>query len=161
MGILIKLADAITLLFLTIITVGGMVMGCHLFLPSHYYLQHMIDNYIREKRHYLLLEMPEFYKALLYYHLLINWPLAVISLYGFTFRKSWLSTTSLILAVSFASISVPVIGELVGSGRGSAELVRTYSIFFGLAIVVIFRSLLASPTAKTKTTTKEIPLLLI
>ena len=106
MLILMKLLDAITLLFLSMITAGGIVMDCHLFLPSHYYLKLMIDDYIREKRQYLLLEMPEFYKALLYYHLLVNWPLAVISLYGFTFRRFWFSTTTLILSVSFASISV-------------------------------------------------------
>ncbi|KAL1812888.1 hypothetical protein DCAR_0625150 [Daucus carota subsp. sativus] len=156
MLILMKLLDAITLLFLSMITAGGIVMDCHLFLPSHYYLKLMIDDYIREKRQYLLLEMPEFYKALLYYHLLVNWPLAVISLYGFTFRRFWFSTTTLILSISFASISVPVLGELIGSGRGSAELIRTYFIFFALAVIVLFCSLLVSPTARTRTRmTKE------
>lgn len=145
-----KLADAITVLFLTIVTVVGVLTNGHVFLPSHYYLKYVIDSFIRDKKHYLLLEKPDFFKALLYYHLLVNWPLAVISLYGFIFRKSWIRTTSLILAVSFASITVPVLGELVGSGRGTVELVQTYSVLFVLAIVVIFSSILASPAAKTK-----------
>lgn len=106
MGILMKLADAITVLFLTIVTVVGVLTNGHVFLPSHYYLKYVIDSFIRDKKHYLLLEKPDFFKALLYYHLLVNWPLAVISLYGFIFRKSWIRTTSLILAVSFASITV-------------------------------------------------------
>ncbi|KAL8088083.1 hypothetical protein AgCh_038010 [Apium graveolens] len=146
-----KLADAITVLFLTIVTVVGLFTNCHVFLPSHYYIKSVIDSFIRDKKHYLLLEKPDFFRALLYYHLVVNWPLAVISLYGFIFRKSWIRTTSLILAVSFASITVPVLGELIGSGKGTAELIRTYSVLLGLAIVVIFCSVLASPAAKTKT----------
>lgn len=101
-----KLADAITIVFLTIVTVVGLFTNGHVFLPSHFYLKYVIDSFIRDKKHYLLLEKPDFFRALLYCHLLVNWPLAVISLYGLTFQKSWLSTTSLILAVSFASISV-------------------------------------------------------
>lgn len=109
MGILMKLADAITVLFLTIVTVVGLFTNGHVFLPSHYYLKSVIDNFIRDKKHYLLLEKPDFFRALLYYHLLVNWPLAVISLYGFIFRKSWIRTTSLILAVSLASITVSLL----------------------------------------------------
>lgn len=109
MGILMKVADAMTVLFLTIVTVVGLLTNGHVFLPSHYYLKHMIDSFIRDKKHYLLLEKPDFYRALLYYHLVVNWPLAVISLYGFLFRKSWIRTTSLILAVSFASFTVSLL----------------------------------------------------
>lgn len=101
-----KLGDGFTVLFLTIVTIVGLFTVGHVFLPSHNYLKHLIDCFIEDKKHYLLLEKPHFFRALLYYHLVVNWPLAVISLYGFMFRKSWISTTSLILAVSFASITV-------------------------------------------------------
>ncbi|KAK1389028.1 EXPERA domain-containing protein [Heracleum sosnowskyi] len=126
MGILMKLTDAITILFLTIVTIVGVFTNGHVFLPSHYHLKYVIDSFIRDKKHYLLLEKPDFFRALLYYHLVVNWPLAVISLYGFIFQKSWIRTTSLILAVSFASITVPVLGELVGSGKGTAELAHLH-----------------------------------
>ncbi|KAL1812887.1 hypothetical protein DCAR_0625149 [Daucus carota subsp. sativus] len=151
MGILMKLADAITVLFLCLVAFVGLMPLGYVFLPSDHSLHHHIEDFMRSEQHYLVLEMPPFFKPLLYYHLLVNWPLAVASLYGFIFRKSWVSTTSLILGVAFASIVVPVLGELVGSGKGSFELIRVYAVLFCLAVVVVFRSLVASAATKTKT----------
>ncbi|KAJ7981304.1 Transmembrane protein 97-like [Quillaja saponaria] len=145
MGALVKLIDGILFLFFLITAVATLTMDAQICLPLNLFPDSLIEaksTYIREYSDYLMDKPPHFYIGLIWLQLLLVTPLCLANLYGIVARKGWFNTTSLICGVSFFTIKVCLVSELVGSGKASEKLVWRFITFTGLGALAILRGLL-------------------
>ncbi|XP_039047073.1 uncharacterized protein LOC120187426, partial [Hibiscus syriacus] len=90
----------------------------------------------------LMVEKPHFFVALVWMELTFQWPLALLNIYGILASKPWFNTTCLIYGVSAITTMTAVLGELIGSQKGSEKLVQTHAVFMGVGALAMIRGLL-------------------
>lgn len=121
MGVLVKVVDAILLLFFVIIAVAAPLIDAPTCLPASLvpdFVVELTSWYTREYGDYLVGERPHFFVGLLWLEFLFHWPLTLINLYGLLGAKSWFNTTCLIYGVSASTAMV-------------SKASFSFSIFFG------------------------------
>lgn len=145
-GVVMKVIDAIVLGLLVVIALAVPLFDAQLILPPHLFpefLIHFKDWLTLQLDHYMLVEKPYFYVGFAWLQLLFNWPLSIAALYSFAAgNTTCFTTTCLPLAVSLFTCLVAILGELLGSGRGSDKLLVFYFAFLSCAVLAILRGLL-------------------
>lgn len=103
MGALGKLVDAILLLFSLVIALAAPLLDAQTCLPTTIFPDLLVETkqwYSREYGDYLVEEKPNFFVALVWIELLLQWPLSLVNIYGILAGKSWVKSTCLIYGVS-------------------------------------------------------------
>ncbi|XP_057506378.1 uncharacterized protein LOC130789602 isoform X1 [Actinidia eriantha] len=103
MGALVKLIDAILLVFFTVIAIAAPFLDAQTCLPIDLFPDVLVELklwYTREYGDYLVAEKPSFFVGLVWLELLFQWPLSIANLYAIVTGKCWLRTTCLIYGVS-------------------------------------------------------------
>ncbi|XP_043688304.1 sigma intracellular receptor 2-like [Telopea speciosissima] len=152
---LCKLVDAILFLFFLVIAVVVPLLDSQTCLPMHLFPDFLIDLsswYAREYGDYLIVEKPDFFVALVWLELILQWPLSIANLYAILSRKSWFSKTCLIYGVSSTTSMVAILGEMIGSRKASDKLIMMYSPFLGFAVLAVLRGLVPSGGRSRKPT---------
>ncbi|XP_021745980.1 transmembrane protein 97-like [Chenopodium quinoa] len=158
MGCVIKLIDAILLLFFLLMSVVIPLFDAQNCLPNEYYPKVLVDLnswYSSEYGDYLVAEKPHFFVGLIWMEVLVLWPLSIINLVALISSKSWFRTTCLIYGSSVATSMAAILSELLSSGKASDKLKMVYFPFMGFAVLAILRGLLPSsckPAAVGKNT---------
>ncbi|XP_021908945.1 transmembrane protein 97 [Carica papaya] len=153
MGALGKLVDAILLLFSLVIALAAPLLDAQTCLPTTIFPDLLVETkqwYSREYGDYLVEEKPNFFVALVWIELLLQWPLSLVNIYGILAGKSWVKSTCLIYGVSTFTSMVTILGELKGSGKASDTLMNMYLPFLGFSILAILRGLVPQ-SAKSAT----------
>ncbi|XP_057506379.1 uncharacterized protein LOC130789602 isoform X2 [Actinidia eriantha] len=156
MGALVKLIDAILLVFFTVIAIAAPFLDAQTCLPIDLFPDVLVELklwYTREYGDYLVAEKPSFFVGLVWLELLFQWPLSIANLYAIVTGKCWLRTTCLIYGVSAFTSMVAILAELMGSHKASDKLLMLYSPFLGFAVLAILRGLLHS--GKTTTASRR------
>ncbi|XP_078436735.1 uncharacterized protein LOC144707483 [Wolffia australiana] len=102
---------------------------------------------------YLLLHHPPppFFLPLVWIELLAIWPLSLASAYAIARGgRPWLPPVCLATGASVATSMAAILGEIIGSGRGSNKLLLVYAPFAVFAVVLILRGLFPCPSSPTK-----------
>ncbi|OMO72323.1 Transmembrane protein 6/97 [Corchorus olitorius] len=153
MGIVCKLADAILLLQFLVVAAAAPLLDSQTVLPEILYPEGLVRLnkwYATEYQDYLVLEKPHFFVALIWHEISFLWPLALLNVYGMLTSKPWFKTTCLIYGASLVTSMAAVLGDLLGSKKGSDKLLMFYSPFMGFGVLALLRGLLtcnaAAPT---------------
>ncbi|KAH7533052.1 hypothetical protein FEM48_Zijuj04G0089000 [Ziziphus jujuba var. spinosa] len=160
MGAVVKLIDATIFLFLVVIVVGAPLIDSQICLPPSIFPNFLIDlknRYTSEFGDYFFTNTPHFFVGMVWLQLLFQWSLALLNLYGILGSKSWFKTTCLMYGVSVISTMVPILSELLWSGKASDKMIMAYSPFMGLGVLATLRGLLPHPTTKTTSTDGKKP----
>ncbi|KAH9613128.1 hypothetical protein KSS87_001603 [Heliosperma pusillum] len=147
MGYVMKVIDAILLLFFILKAIGGPVYDVLICIPKQYhpkFLVHFSCWYIGEVGDYLVVDKPYFIVGLAWMELLLMTPFSIINVFGILSNKSWFKTTCLIHGVFLITSMVAIISDLMNSGKASDKLVHMYYTFMGLCILVAFKGGLLS-----------------
>ncbi|TKY66963.1 Transmembrane protein 97 [Spatholobus suberectus] len=106
MGVVLKLVDAILLLFFLFVTVVAPLIDAQMCLPVSYFPDILVQlkaRYTHKYDDYLAAEKPRFFVGLVWLELLFQWPLALLNLYAILTSKPWFNTTCLIYGVSVST----------------------------------------------------------
>ena len=109
LNLIMKLANAISLLFILIIALEAPTIGAQIILPVYLFPELLTDFtkwYAGEFGNYLIADKPFFILGIAWVQLLVNWPLSILSLYALIAKKHWFNTTCLALGFSFLSAMV-------------------------------------------------------
>ncbi|PIN08293.1 hypothetical protein CDL12_19126 [Handroanthus impetiginosus] len=160
MGALCKVVDAVLFIFFLFIAIVAPLIDAQTCLPQHLFLPFLVELknwHVQEFGDYLVSEKPHFFVGIVWLELLLQWPLAVASVYGIVAGKSWFSTTCLIYGVSTLTAMVAILAELTLSNRASDQLLMIYFPFLGFAILAFLRGLLTH-SGKSKAIAKRLVL---
>ncbi|KAM7275538.1 hypothetical protein ACFE04_017404 [Oxalis oulophora] len=142
-----KLLDLTLLIFNSIIAIAVPLIDAQTCLPQNYFPQALINlkqSYAKEAGDYLVNEKPGFFIGLVWLEIFLQWPLALLNIYGILGSKSWVKTTCLIYGVSVFSAMMAILGDMTNSGKASDKLFMMYYPFFGFSILSILRGLMPS-----------------
>ncbi|XP_060672614.1 uncharacterized protein LOC125418268 [Ziziphus jujuba] len=151
MGAFGELIDAILFLFFTVIAVAASLIGSQTCLPPSLFPNFLVDlkNWCAtEFGDYLINQKPHFVVGIFWLELVFQWPLALLNICGFD-CQILVQTTCLMYGVSVISTMVPMLSELVWSGKASDKLLTMYFPFMGLGVLATLRGLLLPHFAKT------------
>ncbi|KAF3443701.1 hypothetical protein FNV43_RR13391 [Rhamnella rubrinervis] len=157
----VKLIDAILFLFFIVISVAAPLIDSQTCLPLCLFPNVLVDLkiwYTRKFDDYLIAQKPHFFVGMIWLELLFQWPLVLLNIYGILGAKSWLNTTCLMYGVSVISTMVPLLSEMVWSGKASDKLLMLYLPFIGLGVLATLRGLLLHSATTTPTDANRPPL---
>ncbi|RZC49783.1 hypothetical protein C5167_018211 [Papaver somniferum] len=126
-----KLINGFLFIYFLLLSLQIPLLNGQIILPTEFFPKFLVDlvsKYIQENNDYLMSEKPHFRVGLAWVELLLQWPLAIASVYGFLKKRSWVKKTCLAYGVSASTSLVAILSELIGSGKGSPKLV---SVFYG------------------------------
>lgn len=158
MGFLCKLIDAALLLVFAVIALVAPLIGSQALLPPEIFPELIVDlrnSYIQKYDDYLLVEKLHFYVGLLWVELLFQWPLALLNIYGVLTHKPWFKTTCLMFGVSVLTSMAAILGELLGSGKASDNLLMMHYPFIGFGILAMLRGLVPGGESSSAPTSKK------
>ncbi|KAH7533053.1 hypothetical protein FEM48_Zijuj04G0089100 [Ziziphus jujuba var. spinosa] len=164
MGIVINLIDALLFSFFLSIAILTPLIDAQICLPhSHtFYPDLLLDAthwYTNEFGDYLVAEKPDFFVGIIWVELLLQWPLALVNLYGILASKPWFNTTCLCYGVSAFTANIPIIVEMMGSGKATEKMFMMYHAFLGFGVLAILRGFtMRLFTIKTASSSKRPPL---
>lgn len=147
-----KLIDRTLIVFLTVFAVAAPLDAGLLLLrrdapPLLYSKKYGVD---------LATQKPGFFVALLWLEVALQWPLAVINLYGVLSGPRlpwWFRTTALVFGASYCTSMITVAAELKWSSHSvSPTLLMVYLLLIGCGVLAILRGLLTCPDEKAPTT---------
>ncbi|XP_020531617.1 transmembrane protein 97 isoform X1 [Amborella trichopoda] len=102
-GLLVRVADAILLPFFALIAIAAPLVDAQTVLPSSLFPEFLADlksQYATFSGDYLIAKKPPFFVGLVFYELIVQWPLSLANLYGLIASKPWFRTTCLAYGVS-------------------------------------------------------------
>ncbi|XVE91759.1 hypothetical protein REPUB_Repub01dG0039100 [Reevesia pubescens] len=146
MGALCKVVDSILLLLFLLISVAVPLVDTQTLFPQSLYpdLLVLIYKWFEvEFQHFLLVEKPHFFVALVWLALIFLWPLALLNVYGMLASKPWFNTTCLIFAASFITTLVAILGEILGSPKATDKLLMFYFLLIGMGVLALLRGLVS------------------
>ncbi|KAI3845556.1 hypothetical protein MKX03_019705 [Papaver bracteatum] len=111
-----KLINGFLFIYFLLISIQIPLLNAQIIIPTEPFPKFLVDL------------KPHFRVGLAWVELLLQWPLAVASAYGFLKKRSWVKKTSLVYGVSASTSLVAILSEWIGSGKGSPKLV---SVFYG------------------------------
>ncbi|XP_022775737.1 sigma intracellular receptor 2-like [Durio zibethinus] len=150
---LCKVVDSILLLMFVLISVAAPLVDSQTCLPETIYpdlLVRIYKWYAAEFQHFLLVEKPHFFVALVWLELVFQWPLALLNVYGMLASKPWFNTTCLIFGASFITSLAAIVGEILGSPKASDKLLKSYYPFMGFGVLALLRGLLLPESQPAK-----------
>ncbi|CAO2842758.1 unnamed protein product [Amaranthus hypochondriacus] len=103
MGCVLKLIDAVLLLFFLLMSVVIPLFDAQNCLPQEYYPEALVNLnswYSNEYGDYLVVEKPHFFVGLVWMEFLVLWPLSILNLVALISSKPWFSSTCLIYGAS-------------------------------------------------------------
>ncbi|CAL5419487.1 unnamed protein product [Camellia sinensis] len=104
MGVLIKLIDAVLLLFFLVVILAARAFNAQVCFPSKFFPNFLVDQnlwFTSEYDDYLLIEKPSSFVGLMWLKLLFQLPLAIANLYAILVGgKPWFNSTCLVYGVS-------------------------------------------------------------
>ncbi|KAK7263530.1 hypothetical protein RJT34_31122 [Clitoria ternatea] len=157
MGLVLKLVDAILLLFFLLIAIVAPLIDAQMCLPLSYFPEILVQLktwYTHEYDDYLVREKPHFFVGIVWLELLFQWPLSLLNLYAIFASKPWFNTTCLIYGVSVFTSMVAILSEMMGSKRASEKLLKMYFPFMVFGVLATLRGLLAH-SSKTSSALKR------
>ncbi|CAI0460515.1 unnamed protein product [Linum tenue] len=135
--------DFLLFLVFLVVAVAVPLLGAQTCLPASYFPEALINFkewYRHEYGDYLFSEKPNFFVGTVWLELFFQWPLALLNIYAILCGKPWFNTSCLIYGVSItSSMVVPVLSELILSGKASDELLMLYAPFLGVGVVAMLR----------------------
>ncbi|OIW05938.1 hypothetical protein TanjilG_07214 [Lupinus angustifolius] len=158
MSVVLKLIDAILLLFFFLIAVLAPLIDAQTIFPISYFPEFFVQlktNYAHNYGDYLVVDKPHFFVGLVWLDLLFQWPLSLLNLYAILASKPWFNTTCLIYGVSVSTSMVAILSELRGSNKASETLLKMYYPFMGLGVLAILRGLLGHSSKTTSSHSKR------
>ncbi|CAL1406976.1 unnamed protein product [Linum trigynum] len=142
MGAFVKLVDFLLFLVFLLIALAAPLLDAQTCLPRSYFPDALINLkewYGQEYGDYLVSEKPHFFVGTVWLELVFQWPLALLNIYAILCGKPWFNTSCLIYGVSIISTMVPLLSEMIMSGRASDKLLMLYSPFLGVGVVAMLR----------------------
>lgn len=109
MGCVIKLIDAILLVFFLLMSIVIPLFDAQNCLPKEYYPNVLVDLnswYMNDYGDYLVAEKPHFFVGLIWMEVVVLWPLSILNVVGIISSKSWFTTTCLMFGSSVATSMV-------------------------------------------------------
>ncbi|CAO2814380.1 unnamed protein product [Amaranthus hypochondriacus] len=158
MGCVLKLIDAVLLLFFLLMSVVIPLFDAQNCLPQEYYPEALVNLnswYSNEYGDYLVVEKPHFFVGLVWMEFLVLWPLSILNLVALISSKPWFSSTCLIYGASVTTSMAAILSELINSGKASDTLKMVYYPFLGLGLLAVLRGLLPS-SCKTEGSAKRV-----
>ncbi|ERN19523.1 hypothetical protein AMTRI_Chr02g214340 [Amborella trichopoda] len=143
-GLLVRVADAILLPFFALIAIAAPLVDAQTVLPSSLFPEFLADlksQYATFSGDYLIAKKPPFFVGLVFYELIVQWPLSLANLYGLIASKPWFRTTCLAYGVSASTSMAAILGELLLSGQSSDKLLMIYLPFLFVSLIAIVRGL--------------------
>ncbi|KAI3830497.1 hypothetical protein MKW98_030660 [Papaver atlanticum] len=121
------------------------------FFPK--FLLELVFELHKKRYEFAVSEKLHFHVGLTWVELLLDWPLAIVSLYGIILNKrSWVKKTCLIYGVYNFTSLVAISSQWIVSGRGSLKLAtKVYGPLMIASAICILNGLLTTTSSSART----------